>query len=78
MRSETGTVYDHVQPMRTQSIARIEIQDAKDRLREQEAEEQSEREVCDPGLFARAGSMARALADAEEGFFSDAFGLSET
>ena len=44
MRSETGTVYDHVQPMRTQSIARIEIQDAKDRLREQEAEEQSERE----------------------------------
>jgi hypothetical protein len=40
--------------------------------------EQSEREVCDPGLFARAGSMARTLADAEEGFFSDALGLSET
>jgi hypothetical protein len=44
MRSATGSEYDHVVPMRTTSIARIETQDAQDRAATLEAEEASERE----------------------------------
>ena len=39
--------------------------------------EQSEREECDPDLFARAGMMVGELADLEEGFFRDALALPE-
>ncbi len=35
-------------------------------------QEQSDRDTCDPALFARAGAVAAELADAEERFFSDA------
>jgi hypothetical protein len=38
-------------------------------------EEQSERADCDPELFVRAGRIVGELADAEEGFFSDALAL---
>eukprot|EP01043_Picozoa_sp_COSAG02_P008366 COSAG02_NODE_266_length_26580_cov_9.209207_14_plen_1251_part_00 len=44
MRSTTGTVYDHVKPMRTSSIRLIESQDAKDHAAALQAEEISERE----------------------------------
>ena len=44
MRSATGTVYDHVKPMRTSSIRLLESQDAKDRAAALQAEEISERE----------------------------------
>ena len=37
--------------------------------------EQSERETCDPALFAAAGALAGELADAEERFFEDALRL---
>lgn len=40
-------------------------------------EQQSERESCDPGLFARAGEKVDALADLEEGIFRDALALAE-
>lgn len=43
-RSDTGSTYDYIMPMRTVSIARLEVEDAKTRQLEQEAEEQSERE----------------------------------
>eukprot|EP01043_Picozoa_sp_COSAG02_P039324 COSAG02_NODE_3097_length_7379_cov_2.471154_3_plen_1248_part_00 len=44
MRSMTGTVYDHVKPMRTSSIRLLESQDAKDQAAALQAEEISERE----------------------------------
>ncbi len=34
-------------------------------------EQQSERETCDPALFAEAGQRLHALADLEEAFFRD-------
>jgi hypothetical protein len=40
--------------------------------------EQSERQDCDPDLFAGAGRIAGELADAEERFFSDALRVFET
>lgn len=40
-------------------------------------EQQSDRESCDPGLFARAGEKVAALADLEEGIFRDALALVE-
>jgi hypothetical protein len=40
--------------------------------------DQSERDECEPDLFARAGRIAADLADAEERFFGDALRLAET
>ena len=40
--------------------------------------EQSEREDCEPELFAGAGRIAGELADAEERFFQDALRVSAT
>jgi len=39
--------------------------------------DQSEREVCEPELFQRAGRIAGDLADVEEAFFSDALRVAE-
>ena len=39
--------------------------------------QQSERETCDPGLFALAGKITEQLANAEESFFVDALALTE-
>jgi hypothetical protein len=44
VRSKTGTEYDHILPVRQASIVRLEISDAAERQRAEEAEAQSERE----------------------------------